>query len=192
MPSVQPDTVFVEPVYVAEGTHALVYQVTAITTEGRETRCCLKLFREGWMTPFNLECTAYTYLRNADVTYYIPEVYGWGKRTRKGWGLDGNGETEYYGIVMEWLEGAEKLTRQNVSLDHAVTLAYGLSKIHDAGILHFDGFDRNMMIFPGSERAVWIDFSCAQVGSSESAYREETYSSGAIPMDDVSSPYLNP
>ena len=143
------------------------------------------------MTPFNLERTAYAYLRHADVTYYIPEVYGWGKRTRKGWGLDRNGETEYYGIVMEWLEGAETMNRQNVSLDHAVALAYGLSKIHDAGILHFDGFDRNMMIFPGSNRAVWIDFSCAQVGSIDSAYRQETYSSGAVPMDYVFSPYLS-
>jgi len=142
------------------------------------------------MTPYNLERTAYTYLRHADVTYYVPEVYGWGKRTKKGWGLDSNGKSEYYGIVMEWLEGAEPINQRNVSLDHAVSLAYGLSKIHDAGILHFDGFDRNMMIFPDSKRAVWIDFSCAQVGSAEFSYRQETYGSGAVPMYYVLSPYF--
>lgn len=144
--------------------------------------CCLKLFREGWMTPFNLERTAYTHLRHAGVTYHIPEVYGWGKRTMKGWGLDGDGQSEYYGIVMEWLEGAQPINQKNVSLEHAVTLTYGLAKIHDAGILHFDGFDRNMMIFPGSNRAVWLDFSCAQVEAAEFAYRQETYSSGAVPV----------
>lgn len=175
---------FSGPTYVAEGTHALIYKVTA-TVKGKEMVCCLKMFREGWMTPYNLESTAYAFLRSADVTYYIPEVYGWGNRTMTGWGLNGDGFSEYYGIVMEWLEGAETMNRQNVSMQHAITLANGLAKIHDAGILHFDGFDRNMMVFPGSNRAVWIDFSCAQVGAAEFSYRQEKYISGAVPVQYV-------
>lgn len=137
------------------------------------------------MTPFNLETTAYAILEAAGIEEYIPYVHGWAKRSPVGWGLssiDGDAEGEYYGILMEWLEGAEQLSIKNVTIDNAITLTNGLSKIHEAGILHFDTFERNMLVIPGTIRGIWIDFSCAQVGN-ERYHEQEMYSGGAIPIE---------
>ena len=151
---------------------------------------CLKLFHGDAMTPYNLESTAYAFLEHAGVDYYIPEVYGVGKRTHSGWGIENDlSENEYYGILMEWLEGAERLNSQNVTFDHAITLVRGLSKIHDAGVLHFDTFERNILVIPGSKRAVWIDFSCAQTEHlMELSFPQETYMGGGLPLYHVSTP----
>lgn len=56
------------------------------------------------MTPYNLETTAYEYLRHAGIEYYIPRVYGNGYRTVKRWGLEeieGDRYGKHYGILME-------------------------------------------------------------------------------------------
>lgn len=174
-----------------EGTHAVIYKATMINeTVGIFKSACLKLFHRDAMTPYNLETTAYAFLNYAGVEYYIPEVYGVGKRTRSGWGIETDtNETEYFGIIMEWLEGAEQLNSQNITLDHAITLVRGLLKIHDAGVLHFDAFKRNILVFPGSRRAVWIDFSCAQTELIlDFSFRDETYINGAVPIEFVITP----
>ena len=81
------------------------------------------------MTLYNLETHAYAYMLDAGIEYYIPDFYGCGKRTLSGWGLcHDEDDREYYGIVLEWLEGAEQMTRQNVTIDHAITLANDLPK----------------------------------------------------------------
>jgi hypothetical protein len=138
------------------------------------------------MTPFNLECTAYAYMIEAGIEDYIPEVYGWGKRSVSGWGLEdieGDKHGEYYGILMEWLEGAEQISIKNVTMENAIGLANGLLKIHGAGVLHFDTFVRNMMVFPNSKRAAWVDFSCAQIGVTEKIQKQEMYSGGLVPVE---------
>ena len=136
------------------------------------------------MTPYNLETNAYAFLSHAGVEYFIPQVYGVAKRTLSGWGiLTDTSETEYYGILMEWIDGAERLNSQNITIDHTITLVRGLSKIHDAGVLHFDTFERNILVIPGSRRAVWIDFSCAQTENiMEFSFPQETYIGGGLPM----------
>lgn len=179
---------FTDVIFMAEGTHSEIYKVTVINKRlGTLMPACLKLFRQDAMTPYNLETTAYTFLNHAGVEYYIPEVYGVGKRTCDGWGMVNDmSEIEYYGILMEWLDGAERLNSRNVTIDHAITLVRGLSKIHDAGVLHFDAFERNILVIPGSKRAVWIDFSCAQTEHiMKFSFPQETYNGGGLPIDYV-------
>lgn len=174
-----------------EGAHAVIYKVIARNDRlGARLSACLKLFREDALSEYNHETTAYSYLHRAGVEYYIPEVYGVGRRTCLRWGIKNDtSETEYYGILMEWLEGAERLSPQNVTMQHAITLVRGLSKIHDAGVLHFDTFDRNILVIPGSRRAVWIDFSSAQTKDiMEGSFPQETYLGGGIPISYVSIP----
>ena len=186
--NIQEDTVFTEVIYVADGAHAIVYKVTARNERfGTCMPACLKLFREDCISEYNHETTAYALLRRAGVNYYIPTIYGVGRRTPAGWGIDTDtSETEYYGILMEWLEGAERLNSQNITMDHAVTLVMGLTKIHDAGVLHFDTFDRNILVIPGSQRAVWIDFSCAHTEDViERSFRQEAYHGGGVPINYV-------
>ena len=175
--------------FIAEGTHSFIFKCIAQDGSQSNTRC-LKLFREGWMTPYNLETTAYAYLVHARVEYYIPKVYGVGLRSVSGWGLAdiwGESEDQYYGILMEWLEGAQQLSEDNVTIDHAICLAIGLSKIHDAGVLHWDTFPRNILVIPGSKRGVWIDFSCAQIGE-ERVHDKEMYIGGGLAIEMVNHP----
>jgi hypothetical protein len=155
--------------------------------EGEETTVCLKLYGQEWMTPYNLETTAYAVLRDAGVEDYIPAVYGVAIRTLGDWGIElgWDNPREYRGLVMEWLEGAEQISAENVSLSHVVSLMTGLVKIHEAGVLHRDGFDRNIMVFPGSKRGVWIDFSCAHIHGPEWAYKQENEIVGASPIQHV-------
>jgi predicted Ser/Thr protein kinase len=192
LPQISSDIVFSDSSFISEGTHALIYKVTTLNEKSLKIMtCCLKVFRQGWMTPYNLETTAYAYLLHAGVKEHIPEVYGCGKRTLFGWGIkpveDGLNE-EYNAILMEFLEGAEQVTSKNVTVAHAANFANGLAKIHHAGVLHFDTFDRNMLVIPGSKRAVWIDFSCARIDVADYSYEQEAYLSVACPIKYVKSP----
>ena len=134
------------------------------------------------MTPFNLEKTAYEYLRAANVEKCVPVVYGYGFRTLSEWGLphaQGNGDI-YYAIVMEWLDGAEQLSTDNISLEFACSLLDGLYDIHQAGVLHYDLYRRNMMVVPHQARALWIDFSCAHMNEEYAFGIETSLATGVI------------
>lgn len=160
--------------FVAKGTHSFIFKVVAVHGSDRSIRC-LKIFGKEYMTPFNLETTAYAYLLHARLKDIIPEVYGQGKRTVQEWGLEeigGDKEGEYYGILLEWIEGAEHLSESNVTPNHMLALVNGLERIHNAGVLHFDVYPRNQLVVPGTKRAVWIDFSCAQVGEGSNFQQE--------------------
>jgi len=118
------------------------------------------------MTPFNLEKTAFEHLLAAKATNFIPKVHGYDARTLAGWGLpqdENNSDTLYYGILMEWLSGAECLSVHNITFNKACALLEGLDEIHKAGVLHVDPFRRNQMVFPATHRVAWIDFSCAHM-----------------------------
>jgi predicted Ser/Thr protein kinase len=126
---------------------------------------CVKIFKKGWSTPFNLEKTAYAYLKKAKLEEYVPDVYGFDRRTLSAWGLRGldHDTTKYDGIVMEWIENSEAVSPENITFGHAWLLLEGLRKIHAAGIVHNDPYRRNVLVIPGTETAKWIDFSCAHV-----------------------------
>jgi len=161
----------------------VIYKV--IVADGiTERTCCLKVFLKDWTTPYNLEITAYAYLRHAGLKYFIPKVLARGQRTVSGWGLeDVDGETEggFYGILMEWIDGSEMLSDENVTLEHAQCLVRGLMKIHEAGVLHNDAFPKNMLVVPGTGRAVWVDFSCAKIGLPDE-FEYEMRVGGLIPI----------
>jgi len=162
---------------IAAGNHAFIYKVEVSNVqEGQTAVCCLKVFKNDWMVPYNLETAAYEYLLHHGVHHWIPHIYGTGVRSVAQWGLaeiDGDTDGQYYGILMEWIEGSERLSEENVRADHIVSLVRGLVRIHDAGVLHGDPYPQNMLVVPGSSRAVWIDFSCAQVNPDEKDTEDE-------------------
>lgn len=148
---------------------------------------CLKLFRKGWDTPYFLETTAYAYLRLARVEDFVPKFYGYDSRTPSQWGLDtifGEKDGMFYGILLEWLEGAERLSSQNMTLDNVVDFIRGLAQIHNAGILHNDIFERNMLVIPATKRAVWVDFSCSKMGA-EDYHDQETEAMAGFAVGEV-------
>ena len=122
------------------------------------------------MLPYDSETAAYEYLAHNGVYHWIPHVFGTAVRSPAQWGLehvDGDEEGDYYGILMEWIEGGEELTEDNVRAHHVVSFIRGLVRMHDAGVIHNDIEDRNMLVVPGSERAVWIDFSSSRVDATD-------------------------
>jgi hypothetical protein len=160
--------------FVSDGTHAEIYRVRDVDSN---KTYCVKMFKQGWMTPFNLEIRAYEALRHAKVEDFIPFVYGWDARTLSEWGFPNSDDDEldlYYGIVMEWLEGAEIVSAENITYLNACGLLLGLSRIHRAGVLHYDLERRNIMVIPGTNRGIWIDFSCSQLNSTYAQPQEMT------------------
>ena len=133
------------------------------------------------MIPYNLEKTAYEYLQASDIKDIIPFVHGHAYRTLSEWGMptQQHDQDVYYGLVMDWLEG-EALSVFNVDINNACDLLAALAKIHEAGVLHYDTFRRNMMVFPGTRRVAWIDFSCAKINAGDALASELGDAAGVI------------
>jgi tRNA A-37 threonylcarbamoyl transferase component Bud32 len=170
----------------AAGTHARIYRTKQVGIYN-SPYFCIKLFRRGWMTPFNLERTAYEYIQAAQIEDYVPQVFGYDSRTLSSWGLPYNPEDDkpYYALVMEWIENAEQMSAENITIDSACTLLTGLGKIHAAGVLHNDTFKRNLLVVREEENGIWTDFSCAQMGV-ETNFGEEMESAQGIILEMVS------
>lgn len=185
LPCLSDDVKFYDWTFICEGTHAEIYRATDVESG---VQCCIKIFRKGWMTPFNLEKTAYEALQHAKVKDYVPHIYAYTHGRLSDLGFPGsiNDEDIYYGLVMEWLDGAQQISGQNVTLSTACELVKGLSEIHRAGILHYDLYRRNIMVIPEKERGVWIDFSCAHMNE-EYAQPDEMTSAVAIILENVMS-----
>jgi hypothetical protein len=183
---------FVDWTLIAEGTHSLIYRVSIANYDFSVPYLCVKLFRPRRLLPFNLEKTAYESFLKAQIpSEYIPQIRGYGRRTLETWGLpasSGDGDT-YYGLLMEWLEGAERISAKNITLTAACMLLNGLRRIHDAGIYHNDTFARNLVIIPEHEQGVWLDFSCARTGH-EQYMREEMQNANALVLEYVFSVHL--
>lgn len=162
------------------------------TGKEKHTRC-LKLFRENWDTPYYLETTAYSYLGRAGVETVIPKVYGCGYRSRSGWGFassEAEDQVRHRGLLIEWIDNAEALSEQNITIDLAANFIRGLIRIHNAGILHYDTFAHNMLVVPSKKRSVWIDFSCAQM-ESEAFHDQEIWGVAGSVIGMVISPFYS-
>ena len=193
LPEIASDMMFPKSEFISEGAHAFIYKVLATSRNEQNIRC-LKIFRKGWDSPYLLETTAYAYLRQAGVESFVPEFFGWALRTQSDWGLPcvpDEGEGQYYGILIEWVEGAEPLSEKNINSGLAVNFIRGLNRIHSAGVLHNDTFIRNMLVVPSTKRSVWIDFSCAKIGMDEDYQDQEMWGAAGTVVRMVSDHILS-
>ena len=168
----------------ARGTHALIYRAQRMN-QANPKYYCVKLFKRRCKAFFDLEMAAYERLLHTEnIERYIPKVYGYDARTLSGWGLPAvtNDTDLYYAIIMEWVENAEHFSTDNVTVDTASTLLAGLTKIHEAGVLHDDTFPRNILMVPGTRRALWIDFSVSNTSGKNPPWAGEINIAGAMIM----------
>jgi hypothetical protein len=82
------------------------------------------------------------------------------------------------------VENAEHLSTENVTIVNASALLAGLSKIHEGGVLHDDTFTRNILVVPGTSRALWIDFSVSQTYKNN-AWAQEMENAGGMILGHV-------
>jgi serine/threonine protein kinase len=170
----------------AKGTHSRIYRTKQVGAEDSPF-FCVKIFRRGWMTPFNLERAAYEHLQAAKIEGYIPHVYGFDSRTLSTWGISAKSEDDelHYAIVMEWIENGEQVSSENISISSAAMLIAGLEKVHKVGVLHNDIYKRNILVVRDEDRGVWTDFSCAYSKGQEDYLGQEMSSARGIVLEMV-------
>ena len=166
LPKVPRDTGFDNPEFVAQSFHSQVYRVD-ITIRGERKQAILKLFPKGLEDRYTRESTAYRFLIHYDVAV-VPKFYGdlpSIKKTllRK---ILKSSVPEHVeirlpasGILIEYIEGGEAPSSENMTVPMARAIINGLDQIHNAHVKHGDCNPRNIFVFPGTDRIVWFDFS---------------------------------
>ena len=172
LPEVPEDLVIDRWSIVSQGTHGQIRRVE--THKGAKSRVlCLKLFTEEWKDMYEHERDAYTLMLHRGVRCCIPGIYFAQECPR--WKFDGLQPDTYavgqrdeilYGLFMEYFEDCQEIVLRRGTLRLAEILAQTLEIIHEAGVIHNDIAERNILLVreAGKVRVVWIDFSCAWVG----------------------------
>ena len=122
---------------------------------------------------YERERDAYMLFAHRGVRRCVPGVYFVQEWPR--WKFDGNQPDNYsvvkrdetlYGLFMEYFEDCQEIELRRGTLRMAEVLAETLEIIHEAGVIHNDIAERNILLVreAGKVRIVWIDFSCAWSG----------------------------
>jgi predicted Ser/Thr protein kinase len=169
-----PKTVFLtDAQFLARGGHSHVYTVT-MWIKNRSRRSILKVFTSRHKQDYLDEVNAYRHLYFHGIIDegIVPRIFGidkWGvkqfKKTLRGAEIAAGMDFPVRVILMEYLEEAEELREENVTLDMAMKALRGIRRIHLASVKHGDVAPRNILVLP-SGRVVWIDFSSAQCNAS--------------------------
>jgi len=159
--------------FLARSHHSQVH-IVDVTDQGNTFATIVKVFSKELKDRFLDETKAYRYLQHYNVTSQgvVPKFYGSIASLDKKKLLallpdsapeDGSIKFPASAIVIEYLEGGEKPSQDNMTRELTEEALRGLRLVHNAHVWHGDPELRNILIFPESGRAVWIDFSNAEV-----------------------------
>ena len=173
IPDYPDDAIIEEWTVVGEGSHGQVRRVRMRQGDDPAITACIKLFTEEWHDAYQRELDAYTLMIHRGVKRCIPQV--WYKQSWPRWKWDGEQHGDYHeydqdeildGLVMEYFEDCREIDMKKADIHLAVALGETLQRIHDAGVVHNDIEERNILLVreSGKIRIVWIDFSCAWSG----------------------------
>jgi tRNA A-37 threonylcarbamoyl transferase component Bud32 len=164
------------PRFLARSHHSHVYTID-LTHQNIATRVILKLFPKALKHRYIKEVDAYRYLYHYGVPGegVVPNVYGVLPSISKK-RLDqilGNSipddapiTTPASGLFMQYFEGAVNPSSENITPELAKAAVRALQLIHSSHVLHGDAEGRNLLMYPGLGRIVWIDFSSASINRS--------------------------
>jgi serine/threonine protein kinase len=173
LPSIPKDATYHRQQFLARSYHSQVYTLE-LNVGGSTKRALLKLFPKDLKHRYVKETTAYRYLQHFGVTdkCLVPRIYGVlpsMNKKRLGEVLgdcipeDVSITPPASGVVMEYIEGAESPSIENMTQPLAQKILRGLRRIHFAHVLHGDAEGRNILIFPKTGKVVFIDFSSARI-----------------------------
>jgi serine/threonine protein kinase len=172
LPRIPRNAKFQDTFLMEEGGHARIFGTT-MWHSGRSSFRVLKVFPSERREDFEDETKAYRMLNHYGVMKkgLVPQIFGIGKWDRKKMreflaGVDIftlNGLLNahpFHVILMEYLNGAERLSEENCDEDVADNVCKGLEEIHRAHVLHGDIAARNIMVMENNA-VIWLDFSCS-------------------------------
>jgi len=173
LPKVPNTFTFANARFLARSLHSQVHTVD-VTDEGNTFPAIVKLFSRELKIRYTAETKAYRYLQHYEVTSQgvVPKLYGILPSLDKkklhailGDSVPDDGPIKFpaSAIFMEYLEDAERPSAANMTPELAEEALRGLRLIHNAHVLHRDTELRNLLIYPTTNRAIWIDFSIAEV-----------------------------
>ncbi|KIP05252.1 hypothetical protein PHLGIDRAFT_36520 [Phlebiopsis gigantea 11061_1 CR5-6] len=135
---------------------------------------------------FEREKEAYAHLLHHGVCQkgVVPNCFGWTRLTadhltciQNFAGLDGvattleDDERPPTGILLEYLEDAERVSLENVTEEVAEKALRGLCDVHAAYVSHGDVHRRNVLVLPDG-RVAWIDFDNSACASDSRIWRQ--------------------
>jgi hypothetical protein len=164
--------VFKEWRLLAVGTHGSVRRAR-IQNNDFDGFVCVKLFTEEWKEAYEREVNAYELMYHRGVTGCVPRVYWKGALPESRWngGIESDSDDGVilYGLVMEFFDDCREVDFSKIGVTTAEAIGRALKRIHDGRVAHSDIAERNVLLVrqAGKIRVVWIDFSCAWVGASD-------------------------
>jgi serine/threonine protein kinase len=75
-------------------------------------------------------------------------------------------------VMLEYIEDAQQLSPNNINWEICKEVRRGLKAIHEAGVLHHDIGEQNILVTP-TGRVVWIDFSSSYTYASNMELNNE-------------------
>jgi hypothetical protein len=183
LPKVPKNAAFDNPKFMAQSFHSQVYSVD-VTIKGERKRAILKLFPKELQNRYTMETDAYRFLNHYDLASrgIVPKFYGDLPSIKKPLLLkilkdsipdDVQIALPASGILIEYIEGGETPSSENMTVPIARAILDGLDYIHGARILHGDCNPRNIFVFPQTVRIVWFDFSHSMITRLEGLFETE-------------------
>jgi serine/threonine protein kinase len=161
------------PRFLARSHHSQVYLLD-LMLDGVLSTVVLKIFSKELKRRYTNETNAYRFLNyyNIPSEGVVPKIHGvlptvnqklLNSLLQDAIPDDVTFKLPASAVVMEYIEGGETPTKTNMTPELAKEALRGLELIHGAHVLHGDGMPRNILIFPDTGKAVWIDFSSAEI-----------------------------
>ena len=180
LPQILKNARFENPQFIAWSYHSQVYAVD-VTIKGEQKRSILKLFPQILANRYTNEVNAYRLLDIAS-TGVVPKFYAdlpsitkkmLEKILRDSVPADVEIALPALGILMEYLEGGQTPSKENMTAPIAKSILEGLDYIHGAPVLHGDCQPRNILIYPETGRTVWFDFSNSSITQLKGLFEHE-------------------
>lgn len=176
LPTLPKHIVLENPEFLARSYHSQVYKIDVVD-KGNRTPAILKLFPKGLKHRYQNEVNAYRFLYHYGIPDkgVVPKIFGvlttLNKKKLDAVLKDAIPEDVSIplpaaAVVMEYIEGAVRPSRDNMTEAIAEEALRALRLIHNAHVLHGDAVGRNILIYPHTGKVVWIDFSSAEINRS--------------------------
>jgi hypothetical protein len=146
---------------------------------GESERCVLKFHTSANRLPYENELVIYRRLLETDAGLIYPRPIGYAEWSSQKYektigrtiqSITGGEDASIFVLMLEFIEQSKPLSSVTVSIDIARAAISSLTKLHNIQIVHGDISTSNALVLEerAPARVMWIDFSSASIGASDS------------------------